>query len=157
MLLAGDVKGIHDTLRQQCGKPQEAKFGVEKCHVEVGVVNDERGIPDEVEKIPRNSREDGFVLQKCSRQAMYGLSLLGHVAFRVDVDMERLPGWQMIHEFDGADLDNAVAIGRIKPGRLGIEYDFTQQVHWLTFLLTSAMTRSTSRAVSARFSDVSIT
>ena len=157
VFLACDVKCIDNTLRQERGKPQEGKFCIEEGHVEARIVDDERRIADEIEKVLRDRCEDRFVPQKCSRKPVYGLGLLRHVALRVDVDMECAAGRQVIEKFERADFNDAVAVCRVKPGGFSIEYDFAQHAHCLAFALMSAITRSTSRAVSARLDDVSIT
>ena len=50
-----------------------------------------------------------------------------HVALRIDVLMIGLAGGDVVEHFDTADLDQPVAVDRIKTGGFGIEDDFAHR------------------------------
>ena len=107
------------------GLPGPAKLGVEKLHVEGGVVDHQPRIADEIGEVGGYRLEDGFVGEKLGRQSVHRDRLLGDVALRVDIDVERAAGRHVVEELDGADLDDPVAGIGIEAGRLGVEHDFT--------------------------------
>src|SRR3546814_2219532 len=54
---------------------------------------------------------------------MDALCLRRHVAFRIEVFAEGASRWHMVQQFQGGDLDDAVAGGRIEAGGFGVEND----------------------------------
>ncbi len=52
---------------------------------------------------------------------------VGHVALGVEVAMPHPAGRDAVDQLDAADLDDAMAVERIEPGRLGIEHDLAQR------------------------------
>ena len=79
---------------------------------------------------PTNSRngsatrgEDRLVGEEGLGEAVDVECALRHRALRVDVGVEGAPGRELVDELDAADLDDAVARGRIGAGGLGVEDD----------------------------------
>jgi hypothetical protein len=66
-----------------------------------------------------------FVGQKRAGYAVDALRFRRHLAFGIEIGLVRAAGGKMIDQLDAADFDDAVAVGRIEPGGLGIENDFT--------------------------------
>jgi len=54
--------------------------------------------------------------------------LIGHLALRVHVAMPHAARRNAIDQLDAADLDHTVAVERVEPRRLGIEYDLAQNL-----------------------------
>ena len=104
------------------------QFGIDKIHVEAGIVDDERGISDEGQKVFGLGGEEWLVFEEGRGKAVNGFGLLGHVAFGIQIDMVGLACWQMVQEFDGSDLHNAVALGGIEARGFSIENDFAQDL-----------------------------
>jgi hypothetical protein len=47
--------------------------------------------------------------------------------------MPHPPGRDAVEQLDGADLDDAMARGRIEPRRFSVEYDLAQELRSLRF------------------------
>ncbi len=107
------------------------KHRIDETNVEHGVVNDQRRVGDEGQKVFRHGGEQRLVRQKFRRQTMHIEGFLRHVALWIKVDMEGLPGRHAIDHLDAADLDQPIAAERIEACRFGVENDFT---HGLTGL-----------------------
>src|SRR3546814_8445047 len=99
------------------------QVGIEKFHVEGSVVDDQRCIGNEVQRRRRYRLEQRLVLQELRAEAMDALCLRRHVAFRIEVFAEGASRWHMVQQFQGGDLDDAVAGGRIEAGGFGVEND----------------------------------
>jgi len=56
---------------------------------------------------------------------MHAFRFRRHFAFGIEIALERAPCGKVIDQFDTADFDDAMAVGRVEPGSLGIENDFT--------------------------------
>ena len=104
------------------------QFGVEEAQVEHGVVRDQGRIADEGEKLVGDLGEQRLVLELVGRDAVDGLRLGRHVAFRIDVVVEALPARDAVDDLDAADLDQAVSLEGIKARGLGIEHDLAQAI-----------------------------
>ncbi len=88
----------------------------------------QRRIADEVEEIADDLGKGRLVREESLAQPVDPESLGRHIAFRVDVGVEILSGRQVVAQLDTADLDDAVAGGRVQSGGLGIENDLAHRV-----------------------------
>ena len=76
-----------------------------------------------------NDFREFFVFgEKPARQSMHAKGFLGHIAFRVDIDVEGAAGRDQIADFDRADFDDAMPLGWIETRGLGVEHDFPHQL-----------------------------
>ena len=107
---------------------EAAQFGIEEFQVELGVVDDQPAIADEVEEFLGMHGEGRMCRQELGGEPVYRIGLFRHVALGVDVAMEDAPGRHVIDELDAADLDDAVAVGGIEPRRLSVENDLAHAV-----------------------------
>src|SRR6478672_9293384 len=123
MAAARQCQRVDGAIKADCGAADALQFGIQKAHVEFGVVNDELGVADKSEKLLGDLFKQRLAGQEFARQAMHLVSRFGDVALRVDVAMKNLTGRNTIVEFDAADLDKAMALVRIETCRLGIEDD----------------------------------
>jgi hypothetical protein len=55
---------------------------------------------------------------------MYRERLLRHIAFRIDVAVERLPRRHAVEYLNATELNQTIASQRIQAGGFGIENDF---------------------------------
>src|SRR5215475_14958271 len=58
---------------------------------------------------------------------MYREGFRRHVAVRVEIAVEHAASRKPIHQLDAADLDHAMALQRVKPGRLGVEHNLAHR------------------------------
>jgi hypothetical protein len=56
---------------------------------------------------------------------VHALRFQRHLAYRIEITLERAPGGKMVDQFDTADFYDAVAVGRVESGGFGVENDFT--------------------------------
>jgi hypothetical protein len=68
------------------------------------------------------------ILEEAAGQPVDRKSFRRHLALGIDVVVEMPARRHMVNEFDCADFDDAMAVGWIKPGGLGIEDDFAQSI-----------------------------
>jgi hypothetical protein len=59
---------------------------------------------------------------------MYRERLLRHIAFRVDVAVERLPRRHAVEDFNATKLNQTIASQWIQAGGFGIENDFAHEL-----------------------------
>ncbi len=114
---------VDGAIERDCRAADALQFGVQKAHVEFGIVNDELGVANKREEFVRHLLEERLAGQEFAREAVHLVGRLRHVALRIDVAVEDLPGRDAIVELDAADLDETMPVGRIESGRLGIEDD----------------------------------
>ena len=81
---------------------------------------------------PRNSSnssatwaKSGLSARNSRGQPMHALGFDGHVAFGIEIELQRAAGGEMIHQLDTADFDDAVTVAGLKAGRFGVENDLT--------------------------------
>ena len=61
-------------------------------------------------------------------EPVHGKRLLRHVALGIDVAVEFAPGRDVVHQLDAGDLDDAVPVCRVEPGRLGVDHDLAHRL-----------------------------
>jgi len=71
--------------------------------------------------------------QKLRRDAMDGERVGRHVAPGIEVAVKFPPGRYVVHQLDAGDLDDAVPVIRVEPGRFGIDHDLAHR-HSLAYL-----------------------
>jgi hypothetical protein len=123
--LARHLQGVDNTLAAQWRTRQALELGIEEAHVELGVMDHQRRIADELDQFVGDLGKARLVAEKLGRQTMDGNSVGRHVAFRIDVTLVRAPGRDVIEQFQAGDLDDAVTAGRIETRRFRIEHDLT--------------------------------
>ena len=62
------------------------------------------------------------------RKAVDRKCLGGHVALGIDVGVERRPGWYPVEQFNAAQFNEPMALGRIEACRFGVEDDFAHML-----------------------------
>ena len=100
------------------------ELGAQEAVIEAGIVDHQRRVADKAEEIIDDLDEALVALQEFGRQPMNGEGLRRHVALRIEVGVERRPGRNPVEQLDAADLDQAVALARVKAGGFGVEDDF---------------------------------
>ena len=101
------------------------QLAVDEFHVEGRVVDHQRRIADELQKVFHDMRKERLVGEELVGQAVHSLCFDGHEAFGIEVGLEASARRQMVDQLDTANLHNAVARGRIEAGGFGVENDFT--------------------------------
>src|SRR5947209_18666495 len=86
------------------------QFGIEKAHVELGIVDDELRVADKGKKLVRHVFEQRLASQELARQAVHFVSGFGYVALRIDIAVKDLAGRDAVVELDAAELDEAVPV-----------------------------------------------
>ena len=128
MLALGDLDGV-DGAGQRDGRLAAAlQFGIDELDVEAGIVDHQRGIAQELQEFFDHMREDGLVGQEVAGQAVDAGGLDRHIAFGVQVELQRAAGGKMIQQLDAADFHDPVALARLEARRFRVEDDLT---HWL--------------------------
>ena len=125
MFPAGQRQRIDHAVHADRVASEPLKLGVEKAHVEFGVVDDEPRVPDESQEVLDDRGERRLVLQQLRRVAMHPYGVLGHVALRVDELVKDASRRRLVDDFDGANLEHPVALRRAETGGFGIEHNFT--------------------------------
>src|SRR5262245_18599567 len=103
------------------------ELGVEEAEIEQRVVRHQRGILDEGRQLVRDLRKVRLVLEELDRKTVHRERFRRHVAIRIEIAMEDPAARESVHQLDAADLDQAVALQRIKAGGLGIEHDLAHR------------------------------
>ena len=88
-------------------------------------MDDEPRLAHELHEVRRDGGENRLVGEEAVGQSMHLQRSLGHGLLRIDVDVERASGRDVVEQLDAADLDDAVA-GRIGAGGLRVENDLAQ-------------------------------
>ena len=93
-------------------------------------MDDERRLAQEFQKRLRDRREARFIGEKRAGDPVHAFGFRRYLAFGIEIGLVCAPGGEMIDQLDTANFDDAVAVGRIEPGGLGIENDFTNVLQW---------------------------
>ena len=72
-------------------------------------------------------REQRLIFEKIDAQSVNFQGRFRHVAFRVEITMERFASRESIEQLNAADLDQAIAGKRVESRRFGIKDNFTHQ------------------------------
>jgi hypothetical protein len=88
-------------------------------------VDDQRRLADEGEEIAGDFAKARLAFEELGREAMHLLGIGRHIALRIDVGVKCSSARNVVDELDGADFNDAMTLGRIKAGGLGIDNDLT--------------------------------
>src|SRR5271156_162772 len=124
MLAARNQERIDHTLPRYQGFARTLELGVEKAEVERGIMDDERCVPEKGNQIVRHFGEEGLILEEFLAQPVNRECFRRHAALGIEVSVEGLAGRYAIDQLDAADLDQTMAVQRIKTRGLGIEHNF---------------------------------
>ncbi len=106
------------------GKPDPAELVIEEADVEGRVMDDEAGAVREPRRSPRRCAEKRLVRQKGAGQAVDFGRGFRHVALGIEVPMPVSAGRDVVDQLDAGQLDDAVVVLGVEPGRLGVENKF---------------------------------
>ena len=81
---------------------------------------------DEGEHVVGQLGEARLVAQELGGQAVHLERLVWHLALGIQMAVPHPAGRDAVEQLDAADLDDAVAVERVEPGRLGVEHDLAQ-------------------------------
>ena len=99
--------------------------GGEEADVERRVVDDQLGVADEIDELPRDLGEFRLVGEEGGRQPVDAEGGIRHLALGIDVAVEVAPRRDVVFKLDAADFDQAIAGQGIEAGGFGVEDDFT--------------------------------
>ena len=125
MFFPGERQSVDNALQFDHLPTESGKFRVEKAHVEFRVVDNQRRLADEREKVINHLSKHRFVFQGVRGMAMHRDCVLRNVAFGIDELVEDPSRQDLVHDFDGADLKHTMTVGWIESCRFGIKHDFT--------------------------------
>src|SRR3984957_10838138 len=128
MLAPRQHQRVDHTLAAHRGAAGALQFGIEKAEIEQRIVRDELGIAEEGDQFIGLLDEQWLVLEELDRQPVNLERRFRHVAFRVEIEMERLAGRKAVDELNAANLDAPIARKGIKAGRFGIENNFAHRM-----------------------------
>ena len=123
--LPRDQQRIQRAREWQLLMARRRQFGIQKLHVERGVMDHQLRIGDEIQKIAGDGGEFWFVAQEIIAQPMHLERLGRHEAFWIEILVIAAPGRQMVEQFHRADFHDSVALRRVQPGGFGIQHNFT--------------------------------
>ena len=127
MLAPRQQQRVYHALPAHCGAASALQFGIKKAEIEHCVMRDELGVAEEGDQVIGLFGKQRLVLEELDRQSVNLEGRLRHVAFRVEVEMERLAGRETVDELDAANLNQPIARKGIKAGCFGIENDFAHR------------------------------
>src|SRR5262245_23953099 len=103
------------------------KLSVEEAEIEQRIMRHQRDVLDEGCELVRDLGKVRLVLEELGREPVHRECFCRHVAIGIEIAMEDPAAREPVHQLDAADLDQAVALQRIKTGRLGIEHDLAHR------------------------------
>ncbi len=103
---------------------EPAQLGIDEFEVELGIVDDQPSVADEIQELVGDRGKGGMLGEKFRRQPMDRIGLLGHLALGIDVAVKDAPARHVIDELDTGDLHDTVTGAWVETGRLSIEDDF---------------------------------
>ena len=127
MLAPRQHQRIDQPLAGHRGFLDALELGVEEAEIEHRVVRDQRRVAEELDQLLDLVREQRLVLEEVDAEPVHLEGGLRHVAFRIEVAVERLAGRKAIDQLDAADLDQPIALDGIEAGGFGVEHDLA---HW---------------------------
>ena len=116
---------VDDALHGDRLAPQPRQLCIHEAHVEFGVVDDEPRIADEGEKFVNDACEDRLVLEDGGGMTVDARGVLGDLALGIDERVEDFSRQDLMDDFDRANFQHPVSVGRTKASRFGVEHDFT--------------------------------
>ncbi len=106
------------------------QFAIDEFQIKSCIVYYQRRTSDKLEKRVGDIGKQRLFPKERVVQSVNRVSIVRHTSFGIEIGMKDLARRNVIDEFDASDLDDAMAIGRIKTGRFRIQCDFTHtQVH----------------------------
>ena len=124
MLAARQHQGIDHPLARDRRPADALELGIEKADIEAGIVDHQRRVAEKSDQIVGDLGEEQLVLEEFLAQAVNRHRLGRHAALGIEIAMKSLARRYAVDQLDAADLDQAMALERIKPRRFGIEHDF---------------------------------
>src|SRR5271163_3408309 len=149
MLAARDEKRIDDAIAAHRGAADTIQLGIEEGEIEHRIMRNKLRVAKKGDEFVRLLGEQRLVLEKFARKAVNPKRRFRHVAFRIEVKMERLAGRETMDQLDATDLDKPIALQGIEPGGFGIEHDFA---HVLSGLAANQSRRRGILATTCRMS-----
>src|SRR5579872_1208447 len=122
-----DSQSIDDSAYRDRSMSEASQFRIDEPHVEFGVVDHQGVIADKGQKFRRDSRKDPLLRKDLGRMTMHAKSVFRNVALRIDQRMVDDASWNLMDDFDAADLHQTVALGRTQARRFRIKYDFAHR------------------------------
>ncbi len=119
---AGEGERILDIAAQR-RLAETAQFGIDEFEIELGVVDDQPAVADELEERLGMLGEGRKFRQELGREPMHRIGLFRHGALGIDMAVEDAAGRHVIDQLDAAELDDAVPVAGIETRRLSIEHD----------------------------------
>ena len=111
------------------GRPFDAvELGVDEADIERGVVNYQRRIGDEFEKVLHHLGEQRLVGEEFAGKSVHRERFRRHVAFGVDMAVEGLARRHAIENLDAADLNQSIPAQRVEAGGFGVENYFAHEL-----------------------------
>ena len=86
-------------------------------------MNNEPVAADKGGEIVGNRLKPGLALQELRGDAVDCQRFSRHVAVRIDIAVEFPPGRDVVHQLDAGDLNDAMPLIRVEPGRFGVDDD----------------------------------
>ncbi len=110
---------------------QPLELVIQELDVEIRVVDDELGAPDELDELGRDLRELRLSREEVVLDAVHLERAAVDLALGVDVAVEAIQSRPAIHELHAADLDDPVACARLEARGFRVENDLAHQLRRL--------------------------
>ena len=120
---ARHLHGIDGPGHRHGRKAQSLELGIEKLQVELGVVDDQPRVGEELQQLGHDLGKDRLVGEESRGEAVDSLRLGRHLAIRLQIALELAARRQMVDQLDGRDLDQPVTGIGIEAGGFSIEND----------------------------------
>lgn len=128
-MLPRQDKRVDEAFLRQRWASEQFEFIVEKTAIEFRIVGDDWIVAEEFHQAVNDIGmletllvAQGFVGDACDADGGFR-----HGAARIHIDLEFAAGRQVVHQFDAAELYDAVAGAGIEAGGFGIEDDFAHE------------------------------
>ena len=96
---------------------------IEEAYVESRVVDERRASPSTSEFHPPRTK-NGLSARNASVRPCISVAALGHIALGIEIPVPENAGGDVVDQLDAGELDDAVAVLGVEPGRLGVENKF---------------------------------
>ena len=108
------------------GRDDALQLGIDEAEIEGGVVRNQRRIFDKTQELVGHVLEQRLVLQEIDGEAVHGDGVRMDIALGIEIAVELAAGWDAVDDLDAAELDQAIAAGRVEARGLGVEHDLAQ-------------------------------
>ena len=119
---------IDDPAHRYRSELETGQFVIEEIDIEIGVVDHERRVADEIHEVARELVKTRLVPEELGRDAMHLEGAFRHVAVGIEVGVPLAARGKPVDQLQATDLDDPVASLGIKPRRFRVQYDLAQQV-----------------------------